>query len=288
MKFKFLFYGFLNQNERIIQVLLSGILSIFFFYRYYKSENIILFLFAALLFLVTTVSGLVSLKRKTSILKSLNKAKIKLESTKASLFIYSDYKKYRNLVALLLVLSVSISVTLLTFYIQWKEDSINYLVSIFFIIALSFSFIIVIFIYYLFLPKITLQSGFIGYQLINFKQMSLFESIALDNLREVGIGKFEGYYYQHSYNNASDSFEKTYYWLLYGISHNKERHIFMDFDNNNKEVIFNDEWEKDMEKVYKILKERIPNITFNTQIRRLSNPNPHKGDKGWTDIGIIN
>lgn len=286
MKFKLLFYGFLNQNERFIQILFSSALCIFFFYRYYRSEDTILFLLAALLFLLTTASGFISLKKKTNLLKRLNKAKIKLESTKNSLYLYSGYKKYRSLFVLLFQLILSGGLTLLAFYVQWKDNSINTWIFIAFLLFLFYFIIILILTYYEFLPKITLQKNSISYQIIDFKKLSLFDTLYFDDIQEIGLGKFEGYYYYKGTDN--DTFEKTYYWLLYAINNDRKRHILMDFDNINKDVIFNSEWEKDMEKVYEILKERMPDITFNTKIRRLSNPNPHKGDKGWTEIGIVN
>lgn len=286
MKFKLFFYGFLNQNERFIQILLSSVLCIFFFYRYYKSQDTILFLFAALLFLLATASGFISLKKKTNLLKKLNKAKIKLESTKNSLYIYSGYKKYRSLFVLLFQLILSGGLTWLAFYVQWKDNSINTWVFLAFLLFLFYFIIILILTYYEFLPQITLQKNSISYQIIDFKKLSLFDTLYFNDIQEIGLGKFEGYYYYSGTDN--DTFEKTYYWLLYVICDDRKRHILMTFSNNNKDVIFNDEWEKDMGKVYEILKERIPDILFNTKIRKLSNPNPHKGDKGWTDIGIIN
>lgn len=232
MKFKLFFYGFLNQNERFIQILLSSALSIFFFYRYYKSQDTILFLFAALLFLLTTVIGFISLKKKTNLLKRLNKAKIKVEHTKSSLFLYSDYKKYRNLFVLVLFLSMSGGLSGLIIRALWIEGTFDILLTALMILFLMFSFFILLFIYYLFLPKITLQRDSISYQLINLKRMSLFESIKFDDLREIGLGKFEGYFYNdNSMRDSPDTLEKKYYWLLYGIGYDKKRHIFIDFDN---------------------------------------------------------
>ncbi len=172
------------------------------------------------------------------------------------------------------------------FYVQWKEDSINFLLLTFGITLLFFSFLMIILIYYLFLPKIKIQNNLISYQRINLKKMALFENVKFNDLKEIGLGKFEGYFYYRGRDFCT--FEKRYYWLLYGIGYDNKRHIFIDFDNTNKELIFNKEWEKEMRDVYEILKERIPDITFNTQIRKLSNPNPDKGEKGWTTIGVIN
>ena len=286
MKFKLLFYGFLNHQERIIQVFLTSSLCFFFFYRYYKAADVISFLYAALFFLAVTALGFLNLKKKTNILKRLNKAKINLESTKNSLYLYSGYKKYRSLFVLLFQLILSGGIASLAFYVQWKDGSINTWIFLAFLLFLFYFIIMLILTYYEFLPKITLQKNSISYQIIDFKKLSLFDTLYFDDIQEIGLGKFEGYYYYSGTDN--DTFEKTYYWLLYGICDDRKRHILLDFENTNKEVLFNPEWEKDMEKVYNILKERIPDIKFNTKIRRLSNPNPDKGDKGWTEIGLVN
>ncbi len=94
------FYRFIGLNESYLQTFLSAAISIFFFYLY-KSEKEIAFLLGGLLFLATTVYSLIKTEQKNAILKKFNKANIKFKSTNTSLFLYSGYKKYSSLFALL-------------------------------------------------------------------------------------------------------------------------------------------------------------------------------------------
>lgn len=278
-------YNFLIRYEKYFQSISCLLISTFFFYRYI-SDGVLVFLFSAIFFTLIAIWALISSRRKLIILKTVNKSKIKIKSNKSALFIYSDYKKFRRLISLVLALIMSGGLSALIIRSQFQSKSINILLITLGSLSLLFSLFMIVLIYYQFLPKIKLYSNSISYQSIDLKKISLFESIKFKELKEVGLGKFEGYFYYNN-RNGSDTFKKTFYWLIYGISQNEEQFVFMDFDNINQEVIFSKEWENDMKEIYSILEEKIPNIVLNTEVRELTNPNPEKGNKGWTDIGLI-